>query len=164
MIGSLGEIIFIVSSKKVSTFNNLSEDNSGKWETHTTKKQEQEFISSELAKCTITIPTNMRVGTSPDKTYDLLNNYCSTGEVINFILGGKKFRNKSYILRSFKTTDKQIDNIGQIISADYEVQLEEYGGDRKVNIIVPTSIKSNNTYKKSEPRKNNIDYKTGGTY
>lgn len=164
MIGSLGEIVFIVSTRKTSTFDNLSETNAGKWETHTTKKQEQEFISSELAKCTFTLPTNIRVGTSPDETFDILNNYCSTGEVINFILGGKKFRNNSYILRSFKTTSKKINNIGQITSADYEVELEEYGGDRKVDIVVPTNIKSNNTYQKPKPKKNNINYETGGTY
>lgn len=164
MIGSLGTIIFRVTSNNISTFNNLSETYSSKWETHETKRPEQEFINSELAKYSFTIPTNIRIGTSPAETFKLLNEYCSTGQVINFILNGKKFRGNTYILKGFKVTNNDINNRGQIISANYDIELEEYGGDRKVDIDIPNNIQSKNTYKKSSPRKNNINYKTGGVY
>lgn len=164
MIGSLGKIVFRVTNDEISTFNNLSETYSAKWETHETKRPEQEFIISELAKYSFTIPTNIRVGTNPEITFKLLNEYCSTGEVINFILNGKKFRGKTYILKGMKVSNKEVNNRGQIISANYDVELEEYGGDRKPEIEISDNVQSKNTYKKSETRKNNINYKTGGVY
>lgn len=164
MVGSLGDIIFKVTANKISTFDNLNETNSSKWEVHNTLKQEQEFIISELSKCTFLIPTNIKSGTSPEVTYDLLEKYCSSGQVVSFILNGKKFRGKTYIIRSFKTNNKLINNFGQIMSADYEVELEEFGGDKKIDFNIDSNQKTKNTYTKQSSKKNNIDYSTGGTY
>lgn len=164
MIGSLGEIVFKVTNSQISTFKNLNENYAAKWEKHNTKKQEQEFINTELATYSVTIPTNVRTGTSPELTFELLHNYCTEGKILNFVLNGKKFRNKTYILKSFKVTNNDINNFGQIVSATYDAELEEYGGDRKVEIPTPTAIKSKNTYKKQSQRKNNINYDTGRVY
>lgn len=140
MIGSLGPIIFTVSSNKKQTFEGLNRENSNRIATHENlnNKPILEFIGPGLDIVTLNLTWSIEHNLNPDVELQKLRDIRDKGEVIPFILGNKPYGSGKYILKSIGEEQKRIDNKGNILSITFSLTLEEYIENIvKVNKIIP---------------------------
>lgn len=126
-IGTLGEIIFSVSDRKVQTFDDLSIETGAKYYTHDRhlNKPLLEFGGMENDKLSFTMYHSVFLGVNPEKQIKKIDEYMKNGEVLTLIIGGKKFGGKWVITKHGKDYRK-FDRKGKLLAVESKVNLEEY--------------------------------------
>lgn len=129
IIGSLGsKVIFEVSDETVMTLNNLTKDVSGNWAKHEIigGKAKSEFIGPNLQAIKFTIHLNAMLGVRPVNVMDTLEKMVDQGEHEILAIGCRKIGSHTWKINSISETYKTILNKGEILSADVDLNLEEY--------------------------------------
>jgi len=94
-IGSLGDIVFEVSSDFVRTPNDFQRSVSARFETHYVQgaKPRLEYLSEELDSFSMSIRLVEMGGVDPELDFERLANLCRNGVVVPFMLAGVRFGN-----------------------------------------------------------------------
>lgn len=162
MIGSLGPVPFVVSSKKMQTFETLTRDNSSRIATHENLQNKPilEFIGPGLDSVQLSLTWSIEHGINPDVEVKKLRDLRDKGEIIPFILGSKPYGSGNYMIENISEESKRIDNRGNTLSITFSISLIEYVKNlKKVNKITPkpkmVPQKKKNTKKKVVKKKKN---------
>lgn len=128
MIGSLGEIVFEVSDKKVITPGGITRSNGSNWTTHQLigGLSKTEYSGAKLQSLSLTIQLSSRLGVRPRKMLDKLAQMAEGRKVYPLIIGGKPVGKHSWRLTSVSETWGNIYGNGTLASASVQLTLEEY--------------------------------------
>jgi len=128
MIGSFGNIIFVVSREKAHTFKDLSRSEGGRWSKHDIhlKKPKLEFLGPDTSKLSFKMELRANMGIDPRKETDKLIRMQRNGEYGLFILGGKRIGVGYFALTNVQLDHDVVDNKGNVLAATVNVTLEEY--------------------------------------
>lgn len=126
-LGTLGEIVFSVSDKKIQTFDDMSLESSVKYHTHDRhlEKPLLEFGGMETDKLSFTMYHSVFLGVNPEKQIKMIDEYMNAGEILSLIIGGKKYGSKWVITKHSKAY-KKFDKKGRVLVVESKVTLEEY--------------------------------------
>jgi phage protein U len=127
-IGSFGDIVFEVSTKKTKTFKDFERSGSARWNDHEVigKKPKSEFAGPNLEEISYTILFKAELGINPIKELAKLRSMRDTGKVASFIIGGKPISTNYWSVQQLSESYKVIDNKGNILEAEVNVDLKEY--------------------------------------
>lgn len=131
MIGTLGEIVFEVSSDKVLTFDNLKRKGSGRWATHDIvgKKPVREFIGQGLESISFTMQLSAFLGVTPLDEINKLRELRDKGTAVELVLDGSSVGDNLWTIEDLSEDWRRVDNNGKLIYADLDVSLQEYPRD-----------------------------------
>lgn len=127
-IGSLGDVIFEVSSRTVKTFDEFSRGGSGRWTTHDIdlKKPEPEFLGPGQEEITFSMRLSITSQINPEKELEKLRQKRDTGALSMLIIGGKPVTSNLWYIESLKEQHKSHFADGKLMVAIVEVTLKEY--------------------------------------
>lgn len=127
-IGSYGDVVFEVSTKKTKTFKDFERSGSARWNDHEIigKKPKSEFAGPGLEEINFTILFKVELGVNPLKEIEKLRMMKDTGKVASFIIGGKPISQNYWSIQQTSESYKVVDNKGNILAAEVSVDLKEY--------------------------------------
>lgn len=127
-IGVLGDIVFIVTSYKVRTFEGFTRTSNDRWSSNEIikKKPRSQFLGPGLDTFDLTVRVDARLGLNPRKEVDKLVGYSREGKVMKFSVGGKGMGADRVKITNLVQNWEKLDNRGNLISATYQLTLEEY--------------------------------------
>lgn len=127
-VGVLGDIVFIVTSYKVRTFESLTRTSNDRWANNDIihKKPRSQFLGPGLDTFDLTVRVDARLGLNPRAEVDKLVKYSREGKVMKFTVGGKGMGVDRVKIISLTQNWEHLDNRGNLLSATYSLTLEEY--------------------------------------
>ena len=127
-IGSLGDVVFEVSSEKVQTFKDLKRNSAARIATHEIIGQKPilEFIAPGLEEISFTMHLNIGLGVNIKETLDLLRTMRDGGRVVDLIIAGEPITDNKWLVTSLSESVNFTDGEGNLLSVDVEVSLKEY--------------------------------------
>ena len=141
MIGSLGDFVFEASANQFKTFKNLNLDRSTRYGKHDVSdgKPRLEFTQEDTDSVGFDLFWRIEDNVNPSAEIGYLQNARIEGEILMFLVGGKKVGSGRYTIKSIKEKPKRIDNRGNMLAVEYSVQLEEYVMEDNVSESVPSA-------------------------
>lgn len=126
-IGSLGQLPFVCSRKKVLTFTDLSRDNAVRWAKHDVigRKPVLEYIGEDTSTISLTIRLDIALGAPPLIYLNRLYRMMKNGEYKTFIVGGEYIGR--YVIKNISEVRKFHTGAGICQVALATLELEEYG-------------------------------------
>lgn len=126
-IGTLGDIVFTVSSKKIRTFDELKIDSKTDYAKHTrhNKKPLLEFQYNDTDTASFTMYLSVFEGVNPRKMQKKIDKYRKEGKLLTLIIGGKRY-GKKWVITDHSKQYERIDNKGNLLVAKSSVSLQEY--------------------------------------
>lgn len=127
-LGSLGDIVFIVTHQKIRTFTDFRRNNNDRWGANEiiNNKPRSQFLGPGLDTIDLTVRVDASYGLNPRKEVDKLVEYSRKGKVMPFIIGNKGLGVKHWKITSLTQEWTNVDSKGQLITAIYNLTLEEY--------------------------------------
>lgn len=128
MIGSLGELPFICSRKKVLTFSDLSIEHAARWAKHDvlTEKPMLEYIGPDLTKISLSIRFDISLGVPPLVGLKRLKKMLDNRKYKTLIIGGEHLGR--YVIESISEVRKFHTGKGVCTVATATVSLMEWAG------------------------------------
>jgi len=128
MVGSLGEIVFDVSSESILTFDGLQVSHSAKYAEHAIhgRKGLLEFTGFSPANMSMTISLNAELGINPKEELERLKEIFYSHEAILFILNGEPQGENLWVIESLSEKHEDISNIGISNYIEVSLTLKEY--------------------------------------
>ena len=130
-IGSLGDVVFEVSSEKVKTLRDMQRQGTARFATHEIigKKPLREFLGPGLEKITFQIQLSASLGVDPASEMKTLRELRDKGEALEFVLGGSAVGEELWTIEDLSEEWSRINGQGTIIFATVSVTLQEYPRD-----------------------------------
>lgn len=131
-IGALGDIAFEVSAyNNIFTIDGYKRSVKAKLAAHEVigQKPLTEFCGPELQSVSFGIKLHASWGVNPKKEMQRLTEYCETGEVLTFVLGGVPVGDNKWIIESVGESVDYFDAGGLILYSTADVTLTEYVGN-----------------------------------
>jgi phage protein U len=131
MIGSLGDVVFEVSSELVKTFQDLQFQHSAKYAQHDIHGNVGllEYTGRNPTTCGLKIRLDSALGIDPMKEIVLLYMMMRNGVAVSLILDGQPQGEGLWVIESFSEEWKVVGNTGKMIAAESSIQLKEYVED-----------------------------------
>ncbi|WP_163150949.1 phage tail protein [Anoxybacillus sp. MB8] len=128
MIGAFGDVVFEVTDKKIQTFYDFKRAGEARWHDHDIigGKPKSEFNGPGLDEITFVVLLKAEFGINPTKQLEKLRNMRDQGKAAPFILGGKPISKHYFSIQKMSEEYKIVDNRGNIIVAEVELELKEY--------------------------------------
>ena len=128
VIGTFGGLVFEVASNRIRTIQDVTRDNSERWENHELDglKPMPEYIGPGLDEMSFTIEFNSHLGVNPLQEMDRLVRMSRNGEAHPLIIGGKGFGFKRWYISSVSQTAEDIDHKGRILHVKADIKLVEH--------------------------------------
>lgn len=126
MIGTLGGVVFSVSTKQVKTLDDLKRSGSAKFASHNRHLKDTllEFTGNDPDKITFSILLSVFLGVDPKSEMSNLEAAKRTGKIMHLVIGRQSYGN--WVITSLSTDYDRIDNKGNILIAKISVSLTEY--------------------------------------
>lgn len=129
MIGTLGDIVFEVSDKRILTVDKIKRSASGKWNEHTVmgRKSKSEFVSPEIQQTSFEITLDAQLGVRPREQADKLIRMAQNGVVVPCIIGSKPI-STSLMQRVMSVSDTWDDVLsgGELVLTKLSITLKDY--------------------------------------
>ena len=127
VIGSLGQLPFVCSQKKVLTFSELSKESSVRWAKHDVigKKPVLEYVGPDLSTISITIRFDSFLGVPPIVGLNRLKRMMENRQYKTLIIGGECLGR--YVIESISEVRKIHSGAGVCQVAIATIELMEYG-------------------------------------
>jgi len=127
-VGSIGEIVFEVSSELVRTFTDFTEDLSARISSHEVggSLPVLEWIGPGTPGLNFTIRLNEQLGANVPEMLGLATRYCNTGELLTVIIGGepKGPAGALWLIESVGSWPQKFDRAGNTMIADLNLSLK----------------------------------------
>lgn len=125
MIGTLGDIVFKVSSDQVLTFQNLARNSGGRYHKHqvVAQKAKLEFLGAELETIKLPVRLDVGLGINPLNEITRVKEYVNAGARLALIIGGKFLGD--WVIETFDESWDKIDNRGNLLVANVNLNLLE---------------------------------------
>lgn len=127
-IGSLGGIVFSVSTNQVKTFDGLKRSGSAKFASHNRHLKDTllEFTGNDPDKITFTMALSAFLGVNPKNEISKLRAAQRAGRIMRLVIGRQNYGN--WVINSLSIDYDRIDNKGNILIANVNVSLTAYAG------------------------------------
>lgn len=128
-IGTFGGLSFVVSSNKVSTFDDLKWDTSAAYATHDRHLQPDllEFLGPDPEQITFKMKFSVFLGVNPSKSVNDLRRMVREGTAERLVIGGRVYGDYKWAITKVSSAMKTFDNRGNCWAAEVTVTLKEYG-------------------------------------
>lgn len=128
LVGSLGEVPFIVARGLVRTFSDYNREGSGRWAKHDLigQKPVLEYLGEDLEKISFKMLLRADHGLNPENEVKKLRKMRDNGEVVVLILADKPVGNNSWIIESIGESVTFWDAFGNARSISVDISLQEY--------------------------------------
>ncbi|MGG4444560.1 phage tail protein [Brevibacillus fortis] len=128
VIGSLGEVIFEVSSQRVRTFDDMTRNGSSRWVTHDIHRNKPipEFVGPGLEEISLSIQLKASLGVDPEAELKTLRTKRDTGQRDLLVIGNKPVSTSQWVTESVSEQHKNYDGRGRLVSVNVELRLKEY--------------------------------------
>jgi len=126
MIGSLGTVVFEVSSDYIKTFEDFSREAHARYAKHEVLgiKPIKQFLGPELDKIKLKINLSAAHGINPTQEINSLRYYMLKGKALPLMIGNKNLG--KFTIETLNEGWTVVDNKGNLITAEIEIELEEY--------------------------------------
>lgn len=127
-LGSFGDIVFEVSSRRVLTFKDYKRETKARYASHEIIGQKPilEYLGPDGAELSFSMQFRADRGVNPATEADRVRQMCETGETNYFVLGGVVIGEHPWAIASVGENDAVIDNMGRIVQNKIDVTLKEY--------------------------------------
>ncbi|MBQ7515313.1 MAG: phage tail protein [Schwartzia sp.] len=127
-LGSFGDIVFEVSSRKMLTFRDYKRDAKARYASHEIIAQKPilEYLGPDGGEISFAMQFRADRGVNPAAEADRVRKICEAGEAAYFVLGNTVIGENPWIIASVGENDAIIDNMGRIIQNKIDVTLREY--------------------------------------
>jgi phage protein U len=131
LIGSLGDVVFEVSSESIRTFDALNIQLSAKYAQHDIhgRKGLLEFTGLDPAKLSFKIRLDAALGLMPKDELTALRGILEAGKAVPFVLDGEPQGWHLWVIESLSEEHKVLNNSGTLILAEVSLNLKEYVED-----------------------------------
>ena len=139
-LGTLGDISFRVSAwNDIYTFDDLTRGAKSRMASHEIigQKPLTEYLGADLQTLSFKINLHTARGVKPLEEVERLIEYCESGKVLTFTVGGQKVGKNKWLIESVSEAVKYYDNNGNILATDVDLALKEY--------VVPKQLGGENT-------------------
>lgn len=128
IVGSLGDIVFSVSSKMVETLNNLKYTKSANYTGHQRHNGDEmlEYTGRNAAEVSFSITLSYALGVKVEEELKKIDNYTKYGKILKFVLGKQIIGSYRWVIAKYTVTYKQFDKYGEIVTTDVSLSLKEY--------------------------------------
>ncbi len=152
MIGYLGEVVFVSSSRQVKTLKTLSTKEDPRVSFHETlgRKPVAEFVGQGTKDVNLTLSWRVEDGVNPEEAMAPLRKARDEGEVLSFFLGNRPVGSGRFLITGLSESLLRIDNQGRPFAIHAEVALKEYVTNKA------TVKEKKDTVKKREVTKKNV--------
>lgn len=125
MIGTLGNIVFVVSSERILTFRDLSRNSGPRYEEHAVigKKPVLELVGPSLDTMSLRIRLDSSHNVDPDEEADKMREAMNAGEVLPFVIGNKYFGD--FAIMTIAENSRNFDNKGRLLLSEITLSLKE---------------------------------------
>jgi len=126
-IGTLGNVVFSVSSKKVQTFNNLSWKKSYKYATHNMfgRKGLVEYTGMDPDEIELDMDFSIFTGVNPMKMLKALEKMAKKHKIAKLIIGQEVIGN-SWVITGIQVESQTFFRDGTMMAASVKVSIKEY--------------------------------------
>ncbi len=127
-VGSLGEIVFSVSSNKVETFSGLKISSSASFGSHKRHCGNEiiEFTGNDADSISFNMTLSQILGVDVESELEKLRKYKKTGKTLKFVIGKKIIGNYRWVITKMTITYKHYGKKSEILTADVAITLKEY--------------------------------------
>ncbi len=127
-VGSLGEIVFSVSSNKVETFSGLKISSSASFGSHKRHCGNEiiEFTGNDADSITFNMTLSEILGADVESMLKKLHEYKKTGKTLKLVIGKKVIGNYRWVITKMTITPKHYGKKAEILTADVAITLKEY--------------------------------------
>ncbi len=128
VLGSLGDIVFQVSSDAVRTFSNMKRSGSVKYASHQRHGTTPliEFTGIEAEKISFDIVLSAFLGIDPDMEIEKIIDYERSAKTLPLVIASKLIGSYRWTITSHDVKPKHYGKNGKVLSATVSVQLLEY--------------------------------------
>lgn len=128
IIGSFGNLIFEVSENKTQTYADFQRTTSPRWEQHKVylHKPVPEFEGPGADTISFKIIFRAEFGVHPEKAMAALREFARRGKKALFVRGNKPISINYWVIDKIVERHKQIDNMGNVLSIEADIDLLEY--------------------------------------
>lgn len=136
-VGTMGDVVFSVSSSRIRTFDDYKRVGSVKVSAHEIigKKSVLEFTGLEPETITFSIQLRADRGVTVQKELTKLRNMRDAGKVFPLIIGGKPVSDNHWMITSLSEGVTFWTHRGGMISANVDVSLQEYVIDTQTSTV-----------------------------
>lgn len=127
-LGSLGPIVFEVSSRKVRTFKDMKRTTKARFASHDVIGGTPilEYIGPDGEEITFTMQFSASWGVNPQEETEKVRELCIQGEANYLVLCNSTVGENPWIVESVSESIETVDNNGRIVTSQIEVTLKEY--------------------------------------
>lgn len=127
-IGSLGSIVFEVSSRKVRTFKDLKRTTKARYASHEIVGQKPilEYLGPDGEEISFTMQFSLSLGVNPQEETDKVRRLCERGVAMYFVLCNSVVGSNQWVIESVGESVDTIDNNGRVVLTQIDVTLKEY--------------------------------------
>lgn len=125
-IGSLGGVVFFVSTNRIKTFDDLKLSSSAKYASHNRHLKDTllEFTGNEPDTITFTMTLSVFLGVNPKTEIATLKTAKRAGRIMHFVIGRQSYGN--WVITSLSVDYDRVDNKGNVLAAKVNVSLTAY--------------------------------------
>ncbi|WP_339271429.1 phage tail protein [Paenibacillus sp. FSL K6-1330] len=128
MIGALGNVNFLVTDKKIRTFDDFRRSSAGRWEDHEVlgKKPLSQWIGPGLDSISFKMRFDVAYGLNPRVEMDRLVKMERSGKPYTLTIGDKAFGVYKWTIRQLDEDFITVDNKGRLLVSEVTIELKEY--------------------------------------
>ncbi len=127
-IGSLGDIVFEVSSSKVVTFKDYKRTTKARFQSHDIIGQKPilEYLGPDGEEISFTMQFSISLGVEPAEETAKIRELCEKGESMYFVLCNETIGSNQWVIESVGESVDTFDNNGRVILTQIDITLKEY--------------------------------------
>ncbi len=127
-VGSLGDIVFSVSSNKVETLKNLKYTKSASFAEHNRHCADTilEYTGNNPAEISFDITLSYLLGVKVEKEIKKLDLYTRRGKAMKLVIGKKVYGSYLWVIEKYSVNYQHFDKSGNVVTADVSLSLKEY--------------------------------------
>ena len=128
MIGSLGDVVFEVSTERVRTFRDFQIQRSAKYSEHAIygRKGLLEFTGLSPASISLSIRLDAALGVNPKEELNTLHDILKNHQAVPFILDGEPQGDGLWVVEGLDENHEIVDKHGTSIAVEVSLKLKEY--------------------------------------
>ncbi|MDR1705893.1 MAG: phage tail protein [Clostridiales bacterium] len=130
IIGTLGDVVFSVSSSQVRTFDGMKWDSSVRYAQHERHLKDTllEFVGTDPDKISFSMYFSVFLGINPIEEITKLLNAERNGVVMRLVIGVKAYGKDKWVIERTSKSLEKYDNEGNLLTASVDVSLLAYVG------------------------------------
>lgn len=153
-LASFGDIVFEVSDDKVLTFDQFTRTTEPRWVDHKIlyEKPDLEFEGAGTDTISLRILLRAELGVNPEEQMAKIREFARRGKKALFIRGNKPVSVNYWVIKKAVETHKSIDQKGNVLTMEVELNLMEYPKTVKVESTKKTvsSVKKDTSTKNAK--------------